>query len=145
MKYRSLIFILLLLVIGCSKYDRDFEIDERSFGNDTIQFIEQHSQIDLPTGARGLNFFYKAPIDPGFAAKIEIPSVSRDDMLGRLLKIKKEEVHVSGALGPRFKWWIPSQSKKLIDREGINNDCYIHGILTEEEGRIIFYIEWSTF
>jgi hypothetical protein len=133
---------LLLLLTGCSKYDHDFELDERSFGRDTIRMIERDSGITLPADARGLNFFYKAPIDPAFAAKIEIPAGSRSNVLARLSELKMEQIHVSGPLGPRFKWWTPAQAKVVIERQEMRTEAYFHAILTEEGDRIILYLEW---
>ena len=134
---------LLLLVIGCSKYYRDFELDERSFDHATMQMIQTNTGIDLPPDAHGLNFLYKAPIDPSFVAKIEIPAGSQAALLAQLATITNEDVHVSGAVGNRMKWWTPTQGKVLIDRQRTGGDTYYHAILTDDGGRLFLYLDWS--
>lgn len=135
---------LLVLLTACGKYSHEFELDERSFGSDTIQMIEHDTGIDLATNAHGLNFFYTPPIDPAFAAKIEIPADSRTNLLVQLSRMKAEEIHVSSALGPRFKWWTPAQGKVLFDRQEMRTEGYLHAVLTEEGDRTILYLEWAT-
>jgi hypothetical protein len=143
MRTKFLALALLLLVTGCSKYDHNFELGERSFGRETLQKIEHDTEIGLPADARGLNFFYQAPIDPAFAAKIEISAASQTNLLRQLSEIEQRGVQVSGTLGPRFKWWTPAQGKVLIERQRKADSTYLHVILVEDQGRTILYLEWS--
>ena len=140
-----LAILAVLLLAGCDKYAHKYELDERSFGPDTLKEIEQDSGITLPTGARGLHYFYKPPIDPGFAAKIELPVESKDEVLRRISAIKQESVSVSGDLGPRFPWWVSARASVLLDRQSRTKDTYLHAILTDEEGRMFLYLEWWVF
>jgi len=103
--------------------------------------IEEDSGIILPSDAHGLNFFYKAPIDPAFVAKIQIPAASKEEILQRISKIQNVKVNITGALGPKFSWWLPAKAKVLIDRETSTGSSYLRVILTEENERIILYIE----
>jgi hypothetical protein len=139
---RVLSVLALSLLSGCDRHMHDFELGEKSIDSATMKEIETDSGVALPIGAHGLNYFYKAPIDPGFAAKIEIPAGSKDEMIATLAKIKDEELHGDGGLGERFRWWVPKNPKKLIDRQSSDGTSYIHAILTDEDARIILYLEW---
>ena len=137
------VIVLFLLLFGCSKYDRDFELDEQSFNLETLQCIEKAVGFPLPTNARGLNYYYKAPVDPSFVAKVEMPSSARGDLLQRISAITNEDVHVAGAISERVQWWTPTKGKMLIDRQRTSGEAYQHAILAEEGGRLILYLEWS--
>ena len=143
MRRQTIVVSLLLLVIGCSKYYQDFELDERSFDHATMQMIQTNTGINLPPDARGLNFFYKAPIDPSFLAKIEIPAGSQAALLAQLATITNEHVQVSSAVGSRIKWWTPTKGKVLIDRQRAGGDTYYHAVLTDDGGRLFLYFDWS--
>lgn len=52
---------------------------------------------------------------------------------------------MTGDLGPQFKWWVPKDAKVLFDRKELRkNGTLVHAILTEEQSRIILYLEWYT-
>ena len=134
---------LCLLLFGCSKYYRNFELDERSFDRETLQLIEKAFGFPLSTNARGLNYYYKAPVDPSFVAKVEMPSSARSEILQRISAITNEDVHVAGAISERVQWWTPTRGKILIDRQRTSVEAYQHAILAEEGGCLILYLEWS--
>ena len=135
--------ILLALLTGCSRYYHDFELNERSFDQRTMHLIETNIGFQLPAQAHGINFFHKAPIDPSFVAKIEIPAGSKTTVIEQLSSMTNEEVHVSGPVGERFKWWTPSKEMVLVERERCGGDTYYHAILTDDGGRLILYLDWS--
>jgi len=133
----------LLILAGCGKSYHNFELDEQSFDQETRQSIEKAIGFQLPTNARGLNYYYKAPIDPSFVARFEIPSTARGEMLRSLSAITNLDVHVVGAVSERVKWWTPKKGKILIDRQRINGESYCHAILTDEGDRLILYLDWN--
>ena len=132
-----------MLLVGCSRYYHDFELDAHSFDRKTMDMIETNIGFRLPQGTRGLNFFYKAPIDPSFVARIEIPTSAEAALLARLSSITNEDMHVMSAVGERFKWWTPSKGKVLIDRQRTGGDTYYHAVLTDEGDRLLLYLDWS--
>lgn len=139
--------ILLALIAGCgwhdSRYYHDFELNEHSFDQRTMQLIETNIGFRLPAQAHGINFFHKAPIDPSFVAKIEIPAASKNTLIERLSSLTNEEVHVIGPVGERFKWWTPTKDKILVERQRFGGEIYQHAILTDDGGRLILYLDWS--
>ena len=136
-------FGLFLLLFGCGKYCRDFELDERTFDREILQCVEKAVGYSLPTNARGLNYYYKAPVDPAFLAKVEIPSSARSEILQRICTMTNEDVHVVGVISERVQWWTPTKGKILIERQQTSGEAYHHAILVEENGRLLLYLEWS--
>jgi hypothetical protein len=73
--WRAAILLLLgIALIGCGRDFKEYELDESSFGADTMKLIEDASGIDIPDDAKGLRFHYIPPIDPIYFAEIEIPA-----------------------------------------------------------------------
>jgi hypothetical protein len=134
-----------LVFCGCDRDLRQYELDSKSFDSKTLQRIQSDTGIVLPVGARGLNFYYTPPIDPAYIAKIEIPRSSKDDLIKKLSAIKNDDnLHVFTTLGTKVHWWIPKGTKPVMDRQRqVGTGNYLHVILTEEDGRVILYIEWS--
>ena len=125
---------------------RVYELDSRSFDSKTLQRIQSDTGIILPAGARGLNFYYKPPIDPAYIAKIEIPLKSKEDVIKTLSVITNDDnLHTMGSLGTKVSWWVPKGAKTLMDRQRqrfIGPGNYLHVMLTEEDATVILYIEW---
>lgn len=144
MKMLLPLFSALLLLSSCDRGYRDYQLDRTSFDAKTLQMIQSDTRIALPTGAQGLYFYYKAPIDPAYAAKIEIPRNSEENMIQTLSAIKNEDIHVSGSLGAKMAWWIPKGAKILVDRQATVGGNYLHVTLTKEEATVVLYIEWAT-
>ena len=126
-----------------SRYCNDFELDEKTFDQEAIQRLQEDSGFTLPAGARGLNYAYHAPMDPGFAAKFEVPATSKEEVANRILQMRNDEMHVSGAFGPRFPWWAQPKDKVLCARFQNNERTSLHAILTEEQDRIFLYLNWE--
>ncbi len=102
--------------------------------------------LKLPAGSKGLNFYYKAPIDPAFLAKIEIPSDARDGMAKQLSALPNKPIKTSGGLAERISWWTPKEGNVLEDREFLDdsNGRYRRAILTEKDGVWLLYLDWNT-
>ena len=134
----------VLLLPGCGRDYRTYELDRASFDAKTFQRIQADTGIALPAGARGLNFYYKPPIDPAYIAKIEIPPSSMEDVIKTLSVIKNDDnLHITDSLGTKVRWWIPNGAKVLVDRQKfVGTGNYLHVILTEEDTTVILYIEW---
>jgi len=138
------LFVLSSLLSACGRGYSDYELNEQSFDLDTMKLIQAESGVTLPAGAHGLNFYYKAPIDPAFAAKIRIPKDSEPEMMRTLSAIKSEDVNVIGTLGSRLKWWVPNNAKTLLDRQSTAGNAYLRATLTDEADGTILYLEWAT-
>jgi hypothetical protein len=102
--------------------------------------------LKLPAGSKGLNFYYKAPIDPAFLAKIEIPSDAKEGMAKQLSALPNKPVKTSGGLSERISWWTPTVGNVLEDREFLDdsNGRYRRAILTEKDGVWLLYLDWNT-
>jgi hypothetical protein len=83
--------------------------------------VEKEMGLKLPAGSKGLNFNYKAPIDPAFLAKIKIPSDAKDSMAKQLSTLPNKPVKTSGGLSERISWWTPTLGNVLEDREFLND------------------------
>jgi hypothetical protein len=133
----------VLLFSGCGRGYRIYELDRTSFDTKTLQMIQSDTGVALPAGARGLNFYYKPPIDPAYIAKIEIPLKSKEDVIRTLSAIENDEnTHIMESLGAKVRWWIPKGAKALVDRQTFVRGNYLHVMLTEEDASVILYIEW---
>jgi hypothetical protein len=144
MKALLQLFLCALLFSACGRGHSDYELDETNFDAKTLQMIQSDSRITLPKGARGLNFYYKAPIDPAYAAKIEIPQSSKESIMRTLSAIKDETISVTNPLGPRMRWWFSKDAKILADRQATIGGNYLQMTLTDEGASVILYVEWVT-
>lgn len=133
-------------LMGCSKDLHDYELGSTDFGPDTLLKIEKDMGLKLPAGAKGLNFYYKAPIDPAFIAKIEIPSDAKDNMVKQLSALPNKPINSSGGLSERISWWTPTAGNVIEDRQFAESADYIYrrSILTEKDGRLLLYLDWAT-
>lgn len=122
-----------------------YQLNEKSFGPKTLSIIQSDSGVSLPSGSRGLRFVYAPPIDPSWAAKIEIPKEAVPSLLARLSRTPDVKVNISGEMGPRMTWWRAEDANILIDRQSEPMGNYLRTTLTDEEGVTILYIEWAVF
>ena len=146
MKAYFYILILCLTILGCGgDYFSEYELDESSFGMDTIVRIEKKSGINLPEGSKGLKYHYIPPIDPIVFAKIEIPAEARE-----LMEIRVAELTYNATSFPkdfandRCKWWPPSIENEVVARNAFNNGYYIEAYLIQEKERLILYLKYFT-
>ena len=138
--------VALGLLAGCGSSGlREYELNETSFNAETLQMIQADSGVTLPKGTRGLNFYYKPPIDPAFVAKLQIPKDSTEAMVQQISAIKPEQINISGELGPRKDWWVPKDAKILVDRQSSPKGNYLRTTVTTEGDRTILYVEWEVF
>lgn len=149
-KMKNVLFFILtfLLLIGCrdSRWFREFELDEKTFNSEAMQMVIRDTGLDLPEGVRGLNFRYSPPIDPAFVARIEIPKEARFHVQKQIEAIKNQDIDLSGGPGKKVAWWPPPQKKMVIDRQLIQADGdYFRAALTQEDKRIILYVEHAVF
>ena len=139
------IFILLaLFIMGCgSDIGKDYSLDEKSFDADSLKMVEQHTGIQLPTDARGLNMFYQGShIDPAFVAKIKIPQSSQESLSRQIEKIPNQAGSVSGSLTEKIIWWNPLKAKILIQKQYTVDMNYVRAILCQENEQLMLYVEW---
>lgn len=144
---RSIILSLIAAsLMGCGKGSSDYELGSADFRADTLLMVEKEMRLKLPPGAKGLNFYYKAPIDPAFIAKIEIPPEAKDDMAKQVSALPNKPVKSSGGLTQRISWWTPTAGKVLQDRDFFDesNGQSRRAVFTEEHGIYFLYLDWST-
>ena len=140
------IILTAISLMGCGRGTSDYELGSADFGADTLHMVETKIGLKLPAGAKGLNFYYKAPIDPAFIAKIEIPSDTKDGMEKQLLAFPNKPLNSSGGLSKRIRWWTPTNGSIIQDRMFFDssNGQTRRAILTEKDGRWFLYLDWST-
>jgi hypothetical protein len=138
--------LIAFCLMGCGKGTRDYELGSADFGADSLLMVEKEMGLKLPAGSKGLNFYYKAPIDPAFLAKIEIPSDAKEGMAKQLSALPNKPVKTSGGLSERISWWTPTVGNVLEDREFLDdsNGRYRRAILTEKDGVWLLYLDWNT-
>lgn len=142
-------FVTLVLIagclLGCGDGLRDRELGPSNFDAATLREVEKEMGIKLPAGAKGMNYYYKAPMDPAFIAKIEIPADAKDGMLKQLSVLPHKPIRTSGGLPARISWWTPTDGKVLIEREFVDGrEIYRRLFLTEKEDQWLLYLEWAT-
>ena len=139
------VLVLCLVCLGCGMDSTEYELDESSFGADTITQIEKESAIDLPDGSKGLKFHYIPPIDPIVFAKLEIPAEKRKVMETRIAALT-----FSGNSFPRnfandrCKWWPSNPENVVISKQAFTNGYYIEAYLVQEKGQLILYLKYFT-
>lgn len=137
------IFILLLLFLGCSRFYDEFELNEKTFDSTAYKMIERDTGLKLPPKSQGLNFYYHPPVDPGFLAKIRIPSDSKSKIYKQISSIPNHAVSTSTEFGAKFNWWFTEKSKILIDRTNCTSSKYLRFVLVEEKDIVFLYIDYS--
>ena len=140
------IFLIALCLMGCGKGTSDYELGSADFGAETLHMVEKDMGLKLPTGAKGLNFYYKAPIDPAFIAKIEIPSDAKEGIEKQLLAFPNKPFNSSGGLSERILWWTPTEGRVIHDRMffDASNGQSRRAILTEKDGNMFLFLDWNT-
>lgn len=144
MRILYLIIPVVLLLTGCGRDAREYELDSKGFDSKKLQEIQSDTGIIFPVGARGLNFYYKPPIDPAYIAKIEIPKQSKDDFIKSLSTIENDHnIKNVQSMGTKVNWWIPKHVKPLLDRQRfVGTGNFLHVVLTDEGTKVILYLEW---
>ncbi|MCP3926546.1 MAG: hypothetical protein GY714_28635 [Desulfobacterales bacterium] len=140
------ILILSLVFGGCSSDSRDlteYELDEGSFGADTIAKIEKESGIDIVDGAKGLKFYHIPPIDPMIFAKIQIP-VEKGEVIEKRLKDLTVFSFPKSFADDRCNWWPSSPKNVIFSKYTFNNGYYIEAYLIQEEQQLILYLKYFT-
>lgn len=143
MRTYTCIFIVCLVFFGCSRDFTEYELDESSFGTDTIARIEKESGVDLPSGVKGLKFHYIPPIDPIVFAKIKIPAEAGKLMKTRIAALTNKPFPKNFA-NDRCKWWPSSTENAIISRTAFNNGYYIEAHLIQEKEQLILYLKYYT-
>lgn len=140
------ILLIAFCLLGCGKGTSDYELGSADFGADTLHMVEKEMKLKLPAGAKGLNFYYKAPIDPAFIAKIEIPADAKEDIMKQLVTLPNKPIKSSGGLPERISWWTPTEGTVLHDRVFFDpaNGQYRRSVLTEQGGILFLFLYWHT-
>lgn len=119
------LFLVAVSLMGCGNGPHDYELGSANFGADTLLMVEKDMGLKLPAGAKGLNFYYKAPIDPAFIAKIEIPSDEKDGIVKQLSALPNKPTNSSGGLSERISWWTPTVGRVIQDRQSLDGFLYL--------------------
>ncbi len=148
MRVFAVMLILCLALLGCSMDSIDYteyELNEGSFGADTIAKIENESGIDLPDGVQGLNFYHIPPIDPIVFAKLKIPSET-----SKVMEIQITSLTYSAHSFPKnfandkCQWWPSNPKNVVVAKEAFNNGYYIEAYLVKEKEHLILYMKYFT-
>jgi hypothetical protein len=140
-----LIICIALLVTACGRELTEYDLNEDSFGADTIAQIEEESGIDLPPDVKGLKYHYKPPIDPIVFAKIIIPTEAKEFMEKQIGTLT-----YSGSSFPKdfandqCNWWPKTFENVVISKQAFINGYYIEVFLVQEKDLLILYIKYFT-
>ena len=148
-----LILSLALMLTGCDPgagsvrledSTSDHKLDETTFDAKALALVQKDTGIQLPDGSRGLNMFYQgSTLDHSFVAKIQIPDSSGDELAGRIEKIRHENGTIGGSLTEKVSWWTPSTGTIRARRQFNPGGDYVRAILSQEEDRLVLYVEWA--
>lgn len=152
MKLLPVLFLAVLFFAGCtdSRYDHEFELNEVTFDTEAMQEIQKMSGFNIPENSRGLNFAYRPPMDPEFAAQIEIPPTSKETVLKQIEGLEGQAIKSSGGLPEKVSWWPRTPENVLSEKQVFKGDSktanngYIHALLTRENDKFILYINYHT-
>ena len=137
---------LIVTFVGCSnaKWFSEFELNEKTFDSDAMQYIKEISGIDIPEEAKGLKFYYKPPIDPCFIAKIEIQKKDKQSIEKQLLTFDA----IDNAPGEDWyfrDWWPKKMKNIIISKIYYRKDSgYIFLYLINENEQVILYLKHTT-
>jgi len=148
MKISLLLILPAFLLFGCGDSNRWWvahDLDVESFDSETMEYIEETTEIALPDGSKGINFKYSPPIDPFYFSKIEIPQNSKNNVLKEIEKLKEK----GGNYPEKFAdddcdWWPPKSENILIHKESSMDGFYLEVYLTETDERLNLYIKYFT-
>lgn len=143
----NLTFLFLCTTAGCCGGATDtteYELDQTSFDARTLKRVEGDTGIALPSGSRGLNFYYWPPIDPGFIARVEIPQTS-----AKLVAAEIEKIPHNGHV-PRYpdgvkRWWDvlrTCEGETLVSRRYMKGGTYVNAHLCKKEADYLLYVAW---
>lgn len=144
MKAYACILILSLILMGCGWRYREYELNENSFGIDTMVEIEKESGIELPDGAKGLKYHYIPPIDPIVFAKIKIPVETGTLMESRIAALKDMPSYPKNFANERCQWWPSDITNAIMARKAFSNGYYIEAYLVQEKEQLILYLKYYT-
>ncbi|RYD49627.1 MAG: hypothetical protein EOP85_01250 [Verrucomicrobiaceae bacterium] len=140
----TLLCLALLSITGCGQHARERELDSTNFDAATLREVEQETGVKLPAGAKGLNYYYKPPIDPIYIARIALPATAKDEMVKHLSALPQKLIGNSKNATGLLSWWHPETENIVVERISINDrGTYHHAILTEKDGAFTLYLYLS--
>lgn len=154
MKIQACLATACLLLAGCGSGPKDsnvnafgvwheYELDSHAFDTNTMQMIRNRTGLNLPPDVIGLNYHHYPPIDPAFAARIEIPEKSKSEVLGLVSTVQANAPHFRVDLGERNHWWISSNATIKLSRKYVGPEYLLRATLADEDSRTFLYIEYG--
>jgi len=141
------LLLMVLMFTGCLRFGDNIELAGVNFTSEHLRKISERTGIRFPSGSQGINYFYQGDaIDPSLAAKIEIPKVSREELLTNdVFKLGQSEgINIHG--GATEEWWHPETlSSRLHFIQELPKSCILECIVGDENGKLILYLKWATF
>lgn len=123
---------------------RPYDLDTNSFDAEAMDLIRTKTGLDLPGNVKGLNSRYYPPIDPGFAARLEVPLSSRREILDLLSRVTDDSPAFARHYGSKLDWWIPENAPSvLVRRTSRRHDSFLIVILAEDDQRLLLYIGYG--
>ena len=133
---------------GWGREFRNYELDENSFKASDLKRVAEEIGIKLPPGCRGLNYYFKPPIDPAFIARIEIPMKSKEFVVQEFSRYQSDppKYQVENYLSNRVTWWNPVERTPLFNKKYSleSGSLFVEVFVVEEDNRCILYVFWST-
>jgi hypothetical protein len=143
---RSLTAVLMLCIalVGCSRNFTEHELDEHSFGTDTMATIQKESGLSFPNGCKGLKYHYKPPIDPIVFAKVQVPDAAAKLMEQRISGLTNSPANFpNNFANERCQWWPTNLQNVLISKKAFNG-YFVEAYLVKENGVVVLYLKYFT-
>lgn len=142
---RAKVVLLSLGLLGCGRGLREHDLDQDSFGADTIKLIEDASGIKMPPGAKGLRFHYIPPIDPIYFAKIGLPDTARETIEAQMDRMHSSGTFPDNFANDRCNWWPAGFTNTLKSAKSASGNSCLELYLMKEDGQLILYLKYFTF
>ena len=108
--------------------------DKSALNKKTVIILSNHVNIlDI--------FLLSALFKASFVAKIEIPPSYQEILTKNIKNLDNNGGELSSSSIGQVDWWNPGIIK-VERKSSVNNGDYVHAILSQDEDKLILYLEW---
>lgn len=143
---KTSLIIIGLVLSGCrDKYFSEHELDSTQFEEETMTYIEETVNLDIPDNAKGLNFYYKPPVDPIFLAKIQIPEESEQEIKAQIIELTDIDDFPDNFGNFDFRWWLSDTDEIIVSRKAYVDGYFVEAYLVRDStDELVFYLKYFT-
>ena len=121
-----------------------YSLDEKSFNAAKLADIQEETGIKLPEGSKGVAYQYYPPIDPIVFAKIRIPAEGKQMLAEQIKAFKDVEFPEGGFAYDSCDWWPPDKKNVILFKRSYHGNWNLEMYLVDEDGTLMFYVEYFT-